>query len=88
MPHTVYVQCIVYVPPSHAAQFMYRRDQQDTSLSSYFDEKGNTSFVVDTPYVPTPVSPLATTATVASPQIKKEKASGAGGVSSEGEKYM
>jgi hypothetical protein len=54
--------------PNTAAQFMYRRDQQENhSLSSYFDDK-------ETAAATTPVSPLATTATVASPQKRNEEA--------------
>ena len=46
---------------------MYRRDQHENhSLSSYFDDKDRT-----VPTITTPVSPLATTVAVASPQSKR-----------------
>ena len=48
---------------------MYRRDQHENhSLSSYFDDKDRT-----VPTITTPVSPLATTVAVASPQSKREQ---------------
>ena len=48
---------------------MYHRDQQENrSLSSYFDQKDRT-----VPAITTPVSPLATTVAVATPQSKNDQ---------------
>ena len=55
-----------------AAQFMYRRDQhQNHSLSSYFDDRDESATTA--PPVTTPVSPLATTVTIASPQSSRQQ---------------
>jgi hypothetical protein len=51
---------------------MYRRDQhQNHSLSSYFDDRDESATTA--PPVTTPVSPLATTVTIASPQSSRQQ---------------
>ena len=72
-----HVHCIL---PTCIAQFMYRRDQhQNHSLSSYFDARDESA--TPAPPVTTPVSPLATNVTIASPQISRQPRSQPSGAS-------